>query len=82
MKNEERKQKIDEIMANIKPQLDDRGIDIHLWLVAGTGNPGEPDFEEWLKCCTKMVDAYERESGKKDRDSSFAECIRKYGRKE
>ena len=81
MKNEERQQRISEIMASIRPQIDDEGIDIHLWLVADTGKPGEPDFEEWLKVCTRMVDSYEQATGKKDRDSSFASFVREYGRR-
>lgn len=49
---------------------------------AQDGKPGEPAFEEWLKCCTEAVDDYEAMTGKKDRDSVFAEYVRKYGRRE
>ena len=58
------------------------GIPIELWIDAQDGKPGDPAFEEWLKCCTEVVDDYEAMTGKKDRDSVFAEYVRKYGRRE
>lgn len=79
MNQEERKQKIESLMGKAgKPQLSDRGIPIELWVA----EPGTPEFEEWLVCCTEAVDDYEKLTGEKDYDSHFAEYIRKYGRRE
>ena len=41
--------------------------------LTGEYEPGEPEFEKWLQICTQYVDAYYRETGKRDTDSSFAE---------
>ena len=82
MNQEERKQKIDSILGTIKPKMEFPGIPIELWLAAEQGKPGESDFEEWMRCCTEMVDAYQIEEGKKDTDSIFAWYVRTYGRRE
>lgn len=81
MNQEERKQKIDSILEEVKRhgRMTGNGIPIELWIDAQDGKPGDPAFEEWLKCCTEAVDDYEAMTGKKDRDSVFAEYIRKYG---
>lgn len=83
MNLEERQQKIDFILGEIKKQVDFPDIPIHLWITgAQEGKPGEPDFEQWMQICTQYVDAYYKETGKRDTDSSFAEYGRKYGRRE
>ena len=84
MNQEERKQKIDSILEEVKRhgRMSGNGIPIELWIDAQDGKPGDPAFEEWLKCCTEAVDDYEAMTGKKDRDSVFAEYVRKYGRRE
>lgn len=82
MTEEERQQKIDTILGTIKEQVDYPDIPVCMWIVAETGKPGEPDFEKWLQICTQYVDAYYKETGKRDTDSSFAEYVRKYGRRE
>lgn len=79
MNSEERRQKIDMILAEVrKEHYSDNGIPIELWLA----EEGTPEFEEWLICCTEAVDDYEAITGRKDRDSSFALYVRKYGRRE
>ena len=62
MNQEERKQKIDSILEEVKRhgRMSGNGIPIELWI----------------------VDDYEAMTGKKDRDSVFAEYVRKYGRRE
>lgn len=83
MNLEERQQKIDFILGEIKKQVDFPDIPIHLWITGvQEGKPGEPDFEQWMQICTQYVDAYYKETGKRDTDSSFAEYVRKYGRRE
>ena len=84
MNQEERRQKIDTIMSEIKRKghLSDNGIPIELWIDAPYGKPGEPAFEEWLACCTEAVDDYYVMTGKRDTDSAFAEYVREYGRRE
>lgn len=84
MDQEERKQKIDSILEQVKRhgRLSGNCIPIELWIDAQDGKPGDPAFEEWLKCCTEVVDDYEAMTGKKDHDSVFAEYVRKYGRRE
>ena len=82
MTEEEGQQKIDTILGTIKENVDYPDIPVRMWIVAETGNPGEPEFEKWLQICTQYVDAYYRETGKRDTDSSFAEYVRKYGRRE
>lgn len=82
MTEEERQQKIDAILDAIKEKADYPDIPVCMWIVAETGKPGEPDFEKWLRICTQYVDAYYKETGKRDTDSSFAEYVRKYGRRE
>lgn len=83
MNQEERKQKIDSILEGVKHgRMTGNGIHIELWIDVQDGKPGEPAFEKWLKCCTEAVDDYEAMTGKKDRDSVFAEYVRKYGRRE
>lgn len=62
--------------------MSSNGIPIELWMDAQDGKPGDPAFEEWLKCCTEAVDDYEAMTGKKDLNSVFAEYVRKYGRRE
>lgn len=80
MNQEERKQKIDAILG--RTQYGQNSIPVELWLAAEEGKPGEPEFEEWLRCCTQMVDAHQIEEGRKDTDSVFAEYVRTYGRRE
>lgn len=82
MNQEERQQKIDAILGEIKKQVDFPDIPVCMWIVAETGKPEEPDFEKWLQICTQYVDAYYKETGKRDTDSSFAEYVRMYGRRE
>lgn len=84
MNQEERKQKIDSILEEVKRhgRMSSNGIPIELWMDAQDGKPGDPAFEEWLKCCTEAVDDYEAMTGKKDINSVFAEYVRKYGRRE
>lgn len=82
MNQEERQRKIDSILGEIKKQVDFPNIPVHLWVTGANGKPGEPDFEEWMKICTRYVDAYKQETGKRDTDSSFAEYVRKHGRRE
>lgn len=82
MNQEERQQKIDTILSEIKKQVDFPDIPVRMWIVAETGKPGEPDFEKWLQICTQYVDAYFQETRKRDTDSSFAEYVRRYGRRE
>lgn len=79
MTEEERKLKIDTILGTIKRKVDYPDIPVYLWIV---GERGKPDFEAWLQICTRYVDAYYQETGKRDIDSSFAEYVRKYGRRE
>lgn len=80
MNQEERQQKIDTILGEIKKQVEFPDVPIHLWITES--KPGEPDFEIWMEICTRYVDAYKQETGKRDTDSSFAEYVRKYGRRE
>lgn len=47
------------------------GIPIEMWLVA----QDNPMDERWLECCRNVVDSYESETGKRDTDSSFAQCL-------
>ncbi len=83
MNQEERVQKIDIIMSEVKKRNNAGvGIPIELWIAAENGKPGEPEFEKWLMCCTEAVDNYFANTGKKDRDSIFAEHVREYGRRE
>lgn len=82
MNQEERQQKIDAILGEIKKQVDFPDIPIELWIAGVDGKPGEPDFEKWMRICTQYVDAYYRETGKRDVDSSFAKYVRMYGRRE
>lgn len=82
MTEEERQQKIDTILGTIKEKVDYPDIPVRMWIVAETGKSGEPDFEEWMRICTQYVDAYYKETGKRDTDSPFAEYVRKYGRRE
>lgn len=82
MNQEERQQKIDLILGKIKKQVDYPDIPIALWITGARGKPGEPDFERWMQICTQYVDAYYKETGKRDTDSSFAEYVRIYGRRE
>lgn len=82
MTEEERQQKIDTILGTIKEKVDYPDIPIELWIAGVDGKPGEPYFEKWLQICTQYVDAYYKETGKRDTDSSFAEYVRMYGRRE
>ena len=82
MNQEERKQKINAILGVVKKRVEFPGINPELWIAAEEGKPGEPEFEEWMRCCTEMVDAYQIEEGKKDTDSIFAWYVRTYGRRE
>lgn len=82
MNQEERKQKIDLILGEVKKKVEFPGISPELWIAAEEGKPGEPEFEEWMRCCTEMVDACQIEEGKKDTDSIFAWYVRTYGRRE
>ena len=82
MNQEERKQKINDILGDVKKRVEFPGINPELWIAAEEGKPGEPEFEEWMRCCTEMVDAYQIEEGKKDTDSIFAWYVRTYGRRE
>ena len=82
MNQKERKQKIDAILGEVKKKAAYPGISPELWIAAEHGNPGEPEFEEWMRCCTEMVDAYQIEEGKRDTDSIFAWYVRTYGRRE
>lgn len=82
MNQEERKQKINAILGEVKKRVEFPGINPELWIAAEEGKPGEPEFEEWMRCCTEMVDAYQIEEGKKDTDSIFAWYVRTYGRHE
>lgn len=81
MTEEERQQKIDAILGEIKKRVDYPNIPIDLWITGARGKPGESDFEKWLQICTQYVDAYYKETGKRDTDSSFAEYVRKYERR-
>lgn len=81
MTEEERQQKIDVILGMIKEKVDYPDIPVRMWIAAETGKPGEPDFEEWMRICTQYVDAYYKETGKRDTDSSFSKYVRKYGRR-
>lgn len=81
MNQEERQQKIDSIMSKVKKnRVSGKGIPIELWIIGQ--DPAHPRFDEWLICCTEAVDDYFAMTGKKDRDSVFAEYVRKYGRRE
>lgn len=82
MNQEERKQKINAILGEVKTRVEFPGINPELWIAAEEGKPGDPEFEEWMRCCTEMVDAYQIEEGKKDTDSIFAWYVRTYGRRE
>ena len=82
MNQKERKQKIDAILGEVKKKAEFPGISPELWIAAEQGNPGEPEFEEWMRCCTEMVDAYQIEEGKRYTDSIFAWYVRTYGRRE
>ena len=82
MNQEERKQKINAILGEVKKRVEFPGINPELWIAAEEGKPGEPEFEEWMRCCTEMVDAYQIEEGKQDTDSIFAWYVRTYGRRE
>ena len=82
MTEKERQQKIDTILGTIKEKVDYPDIPIELWIAGVDGKPGEPGFEKWLQICTQYVDAYFQETGKRDADSSFAEYVRRYGRRE
>lgn len=82
MNQEERKQKIDAILGEVKKKAEYPGISPELWITAEQGKPGEPEFEEWLVCCTEAVDDYFAMTGKKDHDSIFAQYVREYGRRE
>ena len=82
MNQEERKQKINAILGEVKKRVEFPGINPELWIAAEEGKPGEPEFEEWMRWCTEMVDAYQIEEGKKDTDSIFAWYVRTYGRRE
>ena len=83
MTEKERQQKIDTMLGTIKGKVDYPDISVHLWITgAQEGKSGEPDFEKWMQICTQYVDAYYKETGKRDIDSSFAEYVRKYGRRE
>lgn len=82
MNQEERKQKIDAILGAVKRKAKFPDISPELWIAAEQGKPGEPEFEEWMRCCTEMVDAYQIEEGKRDTDSIFAWYVRTYGRRE
>ncbi len=82
MNQEERKQKIDVILGEVKKKVEFPGISPELWIAAEEGKPGEPEFEEWMRCCTEMVDACQIEEGKKDTDSIFAWYVRTYGKRE
>ena len=82
MNQEERKQKINAILGEVKKRVEFPGINPELWIAAEEGKPGEPEFEEWMRCWTEMVDAYQIEEGKKDTDSIFAWYVRTYGRRE
>ena len=82
MNQEERKQKINAILGEVKKRVEFPGINPELWIAAEEGKPGEPEFEEWMRCCTEMVDAYQIVEGKKDTDSIFAWYVRTYGRRE
>lgn len=81
MNQEERQQKIDSIMSRVKKNcVSGKGISIELWIIGE--NPTHPRFDEWLVCCTEAADDYFAMTGKKDRDSVFAEYVREYGRRE
>lgn len=80
MNQEERKQKIDAILGRTQSGRD--GIPVELWVTGACGKPGEPKFEEWMRCCTEAVDDCFAKTGKKDRDSIFAQYVREYGRRE
>ena len=82
MNQKERTQQIDAILGEVKKKAEFPGISPELWIAAEQGNPGEPEFEEWMRCCTEMVDAYQIEEGKRDTDSIFAWYVRTYGRRE
>ena len=82
MNQKERKQKIDAILGEVKKKAEFPGISPELWIAAEEGKPGEPEFEEWLVCCTEVVDDYFAITGKKDRDSIFSQYVREYGRRE
>ena len=83
MKQEERRQKIDGILSEVKKiRVSGNGIPIELWISAENEKPGDPGFEEWLACCTEAVDDYIAMTGKKDRDSVFAKYMRECGRRE
>lgn len=82
MNQKERKRKIDTILGEVKEKTEYPSISPELWIAAQEGKPGEPEFEEWMRCCTQMVDAYQVEESRKDTDSVFAEYVRIYGRRE
>ena len=82
MNQGEREQKINAILGEVKKRVEFPGINPELWIAAEEGKPGDPEFEEWMRCCTEMVDAYQIEEGKKDTDSIFAWYVRTYGRRE
>ena len=78
---------VDKIVERInklkgRTQSGQNSIPVELWLAAEDGKPGEPEFEEWLVCCTEAVDDYFAMTGKKDHDSIFARYVREYGRRE
>lgn len=82
MNQKERRQLIDSILGEVKRKAEFPGISPELWIAAEEGKPGEPEFEEWMRCCTEMVDAYQIEEGRKDTNSVFAWYVRTYGRRE
>lgn len=82
MTAEERQQKIDAILSTIKEKANYPDIPVRMWIVAETGKPGEPDFENWMQICTQYVDSYYQETGKRDTDSPFAKFVKKHGRRE
>lgn len=69
MEEEERKKKIRKIMSEVKGRREYTSIPIEAWLLP-------EDSEEWKKYCRMVVDSYEDETGEKDTDSGFAQCLR------
>lgn len=68
---------INEILkAAGRPDTDN--IDIELWVAAEIG-PEHPRYRDWIAVCRSQVDAYQRRTGLRDRDSIFARYLREYG---
>ena len=55
MNQEERKQKIDAILGEVKKKAEYPGISPELWITAEQGKPGEPEFRPSLALQPKAI---------------------------